>query len=71
MTTAVRRAPTRGTEATGARRRTQLEVTDSASEPVTPDLSAFALTGELGEVAAATLARARDHLLGLQDPRGW
>src|SRR3984885_1510210 len=71
MTTAVRRAPTRGTEATGARRRTQPGVTDSASEPVTPDSSAFALTGELGEVAAATLARARDHLLGLQDPRGW
>src|ERR1700744_6131416 len=71
MTTAVRRAPTRGTEATGARRRTQLEVTDSASEPVTPDLSAFALTGEIGEVAAATLARARDHLLQLQDARGW
>jgi squalene-hopene/tetraprenyl-beta-curcumene cyclase len=46
-------------------------VTDSASEPVTPDSSAFALTGDLGEVAAATLARARDHLLGLQDPRGW
>src|ERR1700733_6281172 len=71
MTTAVRRAPTRGTEAMGARRRTQPGVTDSASEPVTPDGSAFALTGELGEVAAATLARARDHLLGLQDPRGW
>jgi squalene-hopene/tetraprenyl-beta-curcumene cyclase len=29
------------------------------------------VTGPLGEVAAATLARARDHLLGLQDPRGW
>ena len=71
MTTAVRRAPTRGTEATGARRGTQPGVTDSASESVTPDSSAFALTGTLGEVAAATLARARDHLLGLQDPRGW
>ena len=32
---------------------------------------AFAADGDLGEVAAATLARARDHLLGLQDPRGW
>src|ERR1700730_3167262 len=71
MTTAVRRAPTRGTEAAGARPSAQPGVTDSASEPVTPDSSAFALTGELGEVAAATLARARDHLLGLQDPRGW
>src|ERR1700739_687608 len=71
MTTAVRRAPTRGTEATGARRRTQPGVTASGREAVTPDSSAFALTGNLGEVAAATLARARDHLLGLQDPRGW
>src|ERR1700761_3572892 len=71
MTTAVRRAPTRGTEATGARRRTQPGVTDSASEAVTPDSSAFALTGDLSEVAAGTLARARDHLLRLQDPRGW
>jgi squalene-hopene/tetraprenyl-beta-curcumene cyclase len=26
---------------------------------------------DLGQVAAATLAKARDHLLGLQDPRGW
>jgi squalene-hopene/tetraprenyl-beta-curcumene cyclase len=62
MTTAVRRAPTRGTEAAGARRGTQPEVTD---------ISAFAVTGALDEVATATLARARDHLLGLQDPRGW
>ncbi len=30
-----------------------------------------AMTGELGAVAGATLAKARDHLLGLQDPRGW
>jgi squalene-hopene/tetraprenyl-beta-curcumene cyclase len=57
MTTAVRRAPTRGTEAAGARRSAQAET--------------FAATGDLGEVAAATLAKARDHLLGLQDPRGW
>ncbi|HEX4398268.1 MAG TPA: prenyltransferase/squalene oxidase repeat-containing protein, partial [Trebonia sp.] len=27
--------------------------------------------GELQEVAAATLERARDHLLGLQDPSGY
>jgi squalene-hopene/tetraprenyl-beta-curcumene cyclase len=38
---------------------------------VTADTPAFAATGPLGEVTAATLARARDHLLGLQDPRGW
>jgi squalene-hopene/tetraprenyl-beta-curcumene cyclase len=30
-----------------------------------------AMTGELGAVAGATLAKARDHLLRLQDPRGW
>ncbi len=58
MTTAFRRAPTRGTEA------------DSApgalppTSPIVPD-------GDLGEVVAGTLARARDHLLRLQDPRGW
>jgi squalene-hopene/tetraprenyl-beta-curcumene cyclase len=51
------RAPTRGTEAEGARR--------AAAAP--------AVTGsdELGELAAGTLDRARDHLLALQDPRGW
>ncbi len=27
--------------------------------------------GDLDQLAAATLAKARDHLLGLQDPRGW
>jgi squalene-hopene/tetraprenyl-beta-curcumene cyclase len=27
--------------------------------------------GTIADVAAATLAKARDHLLGLQDPRGW
>ena len=46
-------------------------MTDSTSESVISDTSTSALSGELGEVAAATLARARDHLLGLQDPRGW
>jgi len=54
VTTAVRRAPTRGTEAEGAR---------PGAQP--------AAHGDLTEVATATLARARDHLLGLQDPRGW
>ncbi|MGH2928617.1 MAG: squalene--hopene cyclase, partial [Solirubrobacteraceae bacterium] len=56
MTTAVRRAPTRGTEAEGTRG------TPQAASPAADDL---------GELAAATLAKARDHLLGLQDPRGW
>src|SRR6202042_484108 len=49
----------------------QPETTDSTSESVISDISTFAQTGELGEVAAARLARARDHLLGLQAPRGW
>ena len=57
---AVRRAPTRGTEAEGAQ-----------AGAASPDTGALAAEGNLGEVAAATLARARDHLLGLQDPRGW
>ena len=69
MTTATRRAPTRGTEAEGARRAAQA----SSGMPGTGDKATetFALSGDLGEVAAATLAKARDHLLGLQDPRGW
>jgi squalene-hopene/tetraprenyl-beta-curcumene cyclase len=46
-------------------------MTDSTSESVISDISTFARTGELNAVAAATLAKARDHLLGLQDPRGW
>ena len=71
MTTAVRRAPTRGTEAGGARPSAQPEMPDSTSESGISEISAFAGSGDLGEVAAATLARARDHLLGLQDPRGW
>jgi squalene-hopene/tetraprenyl-beta-curcumene cyclase len=67
VTTTVRRAPTRGTEADGAR---------AGAAPVLPvggvsDFPAFALNGDLGEVAAATLTRARTHLLGLQDPRGF
>ena len=85
MTTATRRAPTRGTEAEGARRSAGAEqriagaeqrsagseMTDSTSESVISDISTFAVSGDLGEVAAATLTKARDHLLGLQDPRGW
>ena len=41
------------------------------SAPDIPDISAFAVKGDLGAVAAGALARGRDHLLGLQDPRGW
>jgi len=71
VTTATRRAPTRGTEAEGVRRSAPSEMTDSNSESVISDISTFALSGDLGEVAEATLTKARDHLLGLQDPRGW
>ncbi|HVT66671.1 MAG TPA: squalene--hopene cyclase [Trebonia sp.] len=67
MTTTVRRAPTRGTEAEGARRVAPGAAPDPAAGSGIPD----AVGGDLGEVAAATLARARDHLLGLQDPRGF
>ncbi len=58
MTTAFRRAPTRGTEADYA------PGALPAASPIVPD-------GDLGEVVAGTLTRARDHLLRLQDPRGW
>src|ERR1700689_5029033 len=56
MTVQAGRAPTRGTEAEGARLNFPSETRPDAA---------------LGEVAAGTLTRARDHLLGLQDPRGW
>jgi squalene-hopene/tetraprenyl-beta-curcumene cyclase len=46
-------------------------VTDSATESVTSDIAPVNASGDVDEVAAGTLARARDHLLGLQDPRGW
>jgi len=42
-----------------------------ASGPGISDAASFAADGDLDEVAAATLTRARDHLLRLQDPRGW
>ena len=71
MTTAIRRTPTRGTEAAGARASdkaallngqvAQAQVAEHELPPAT----------DLGTLAAATLTRARDHLLGLQDPRGW
>jgi len=57
VTIAARRAPTRGTEAEGALRAAAVS---PAAHPES-----------LGELAARTLDRARDHLLGLQDPRGW
>ena len=78
MTTTVRRAPTRGTEAEGAR----LHAVPAGTGPTVPGSESAAAraasaatdaaaSGDLGELAAGTLARARDHLLGLQDPRGW
>ena len=75
MTTAVRRAPTRGTEAEGAKPASGPVQASTAPEvpgaPAPRPAPAFAASGNLGEVAAATLTAARDHLLGLQDPRGW
>ncbi|TVZ06199.1 squalene--hopene cyclase [Trebonia kvetii] len=80
MTTAARRAPTRGTEAEGAKPGTvpapasPVEAGTAAEvsgAPETRAAPAFAAIGDLAEVAAATLTAARDHLLGLQDPRGW
>ena len=75
MTTAVRRAPTRGTEAEGARTgpvqvRPAHGTRGSAAGAGTP-AAGIRGSGDLGEVAAATLTAARDHLLGLQDPGGW
>ncbi len=74
MTTATRRAPTRGTEAEGAR----LHAVPAGTGPAVPRSESAAAAvgdapavGDLAAVAAGTLARARDHLLGLQDPRGW
>jgi squalene-hopene/tetraprenyl-beta-curcumene cyclase len=43
----------------------------SASAPGISDVASFTTEGDLDEVAAATLTRARDHLLGLQNPSGW
>src|SRR6201996_4976400 len=59
MTALTGRAPTRGTEMA------------SASAPGISDVASFTTEGDLDEVAAATLTRARDHLLGLQNPSGW
>ena len=72
MTTTVRRAPTRGTEAEGARRAVAPGTVppSTVAASAVPDSAGHAPVG-LGEIAAGTLNRARDHLLGLQDPRGW
>ena len=59
MTALVGRKPTRGTEMA------------SASAPGISDVASFTTDGDLDEVAAGTLTRARDHLLGLQNPSGW
>ncbi len=74
MTTTVRRAPTRGTEAEGVR----LNAVPAGTGPAVLGSESAAAArrhapagGDLAEVAAGTLGRARDHLLGLQDPRGW
>jgi squalene-hopene/tetraprenyl-beta-curcumene cyclase len=67
MTTVARRAPTRGTETEGALR--AAAVSPAAASQATN--AAGPGPANLGELAAATLERARDHLLGLQDPRGW
>src|SRR5512146_2078574 len=85
MTTTARRAPTRGTEAEGAKpgaapaqaspdKASPDQVSTAPKVPGAPaprPAPAFAVTGDLDAVAAATLTAARDHLLGLQDPRGW
>jgi squalene-hopene/tetraprenyl-beta-curcumene cyclase len=59
--------PTRGTETAGR---------GSAAAPNSAAASEISAAGDgapgnLAEVAAATLTAARDHLLGLQDPRGY
>src|ERR1700722_14801451 len=73
MTTTVRSAPTRGTEAEGAR----LHAVPVGTGPAVPRSESAARAvgdapagGDLAEVAAGTLGRARDHLLGLPAPRG-
>ncbi len=73
MTTATHRAPTRGTESAGAGAGLAAYAVgpDSRESGVREAPAPAASKGDLGEVAAATLAAARDHLLGLQDPRGW
>ncbi|HTZ26385.1 MAG TPA: prenyltransferase/squalene oxidase repeat-containing protein, partial [Streptosporangiaceae bacterium] len=61
------RAPTRGTEA----RKPSANVVDVTSSTLDGGRWGIDHTGDVREVAAATLERARDHLLGLQDPSGY
>jgi squalene-hopene/tetraprenyl-beta-curcumene cyclase len=71
---AVRRAPTRGTEAVGARSRAQLALRAPAVIMIPAPATVAPVPAPVGgirDVAAVTLAKARDHLLSLQDPRGW
>jgi squalene-hopene/tetraprenyl-beta-curcumene cyclase len=71
----VRRAPTRGTEAVGARSRAQVALRAPGVVMIpapAPQAAAPApVASGIRDVAAVTLAKARDHLLSLQDPRGW
>ena len=76
----VRRAPTRGTEAVGASRaqvalRAPGVIMIPAPVPGADQAPAEAVPAPVGDglrdVAAVTLVKARDHLLSLQDPRGW
>jgi squalene-hopene/tetraprenyl-beta-curcumene cyclase len=85
--TAIRRAPTRGPEAASHANAAKAAdaanaakaaavlgapgMPDSHTESGIPEISTFALTGNLGDVAAATLTAARDHLLALQHPGGF
>jgi squalene-hopene/tetraprenyl-beta-curcumene cyclase len=69
--TASHRAPTRGTETAGARSQADVVLTDPEVEAGLLDPASFAAGGDLDKVAAATLRGGREHLLGLQDPRGW
>lgn len=67
------RAPTRGTEAAGARRDPlALKIEPPvAGQTFSAPSGISASDGATSDVATAALASARDHLLGLQDPRGW
>jgi hypothetical protein len=72
---AVRRAPTRGTEAAGAGSRAQVALRAPGVVMIPAPAAEAATPAPVGsgirDVAAVTLAKARDHLLSLQDPRGW
>jgi squalene-hopene/tetraprenyl-beta-curcumene cyclase len=49
----------------------EVATTDGSAGPAGSASTAACGAGELRTAAAATLARARDHLLGLQDAQGW